>query len=254
MNASESPEWNVPERLMPPGQMEIHIWRIKLDLPPEEVARLEKQLSTEECERCRRFRFATDQRRFIIRRAALRRLLAAGLKIVPEAVQFKPGAHGKPVVCEETDACDLQFNCSHSGDWALIAIARGIELGVDLEQHKDLPDAGDLATRFFSASEIRELAGLPPSQKTVGFFNCWTRKEAFVKAIGLGLSFPLGCFSVSLATDKPATIVSVPAECGAINQWSMTHLGVCPDYSAAIVFAGENPRMKFFEWSPLVCA
>jgi 4'-phosphopantetheinyl transferase len=131
---------------------------------------------------------------------------------------------------------------------ALVAISRGIELGVDLEQHRRFAEAENLARTFFAAGEISELAGLPPAFKMTGFFNCWTRKEAFVKAIGLGLSHPLNRFSVSLAPDKPAAILTVADDSGALEKWSMLALDAAPDYSAALVFEGKKPPVKFFEW------
>ena len=132
---------------------------------------------------------------------------------------------------------------------ALIALARGIELGVDLEQHRPLPDAGDLVKNFFSAAEIRALAELPPALQTTGFFNAWTRKEAFVKAIGLGLACPLNRFTVSLAPDQPAALLAVADAADALEKWNLVSLAVAADYSAALVYEGPPAVLKCLAWN-----
>jgi len=230
------------------GQSEIHVWRISLAGCPGLEAESNEWLSPEERVRAGRFHFARDQHRFVIRRAVLRQLLAAGLDTTPPAVQFESAPHGKPFVSGQTGAGGLRFSCSHSGDWALIALARGCELGVDLEQHRPMAEIEDLAKSFFSGAEIGELASLPPALKLAGFFNCWTRKEAFVKAIGLGLSYPLNCFSVSLAPDKPAALLEMADEMDAHKKWTLNSLEVIPNYSAALVFEGKNTSLKGFAW------
>jgi 4'-phosphopantetheinyl transferase len=251
MSASKPTEWRPAAEFPAPGQSEIHVWRINLNPPAAEVARHQTALSTAERERAARFRFPQDQRRFAVRRAFLRRLLAACLGVSPQAVQLESGPHGKPFVAGQAEAGGLRFSCSHSADLALVALARGIELGVDVEQHRDLNDAGDLAGAFFSTREIRELAALPPALKLAGFFNCWTRKEAFVKATGLGLSSPLNRFSVSLTPDKPAAITDVADDPDAIEKWSILSLNAGPNCSAALVFEAKTAtRMKLFEESP----
>jgi 4'-phosphopantetheinyl transferase len=231
------------------GQSEIQVWEINLAAPPGEVSRLRNFLSAAEREQAARFHFAHDQRRFVVRRAILRRLLAASLETHPEAIQFKNSSQGKPQVFGQKLPDGLRFSCSHSADLALVALARGRELGVDLEQHRLLADAEELAGKFFSISEISELAALPQPLKMSGFFNGWTRKEAFLKAIGLGLSFPLDRFSVALTPDRPAALLSVDDDLKAAEKWTMISLDVRPDYSAALVCAGKTTRIKLFQWN-----
>lgn len=246
MSAVESIVWTEPSAVTAPKPGEIHLWRIPLAGPPDEESRLKKLLSPEELAQAGRFRFARDQRRFVIRRAGLRQLLAACLATSPLAVQFKFGSHGKPALSGQADGGDLRFSCSHSGDWALVALARGIELGVDLEQRRPMSDAAGVAEKFFAEAEIRELACLPPALQTAGFFNCWTRKEAFIKALGLGLSYPLHRFVVSLSPEKPAALLAVVDDPDALKKWSMVSLEVVPDYSAALVFEGKTTALKYF--------
>lgn len=249
MNADTTTEWRGVTGCQIPAPSEIQVWRINLDCQPFEPARWQAGLAAEERMRAADFKFARDQRRFIIRRAVLRQLLGKCLATSPLAVRMESGSNGKPAIAGQRGPEGIRFSCSHSGDWALIAIARGIEMGVDLERHRDLPDAEDLTRAFFSEVEIRALAALPATKKTAGFFNCWTRKEAFVKAIGLGLSFPLNQFAVSLAPDAPAAILSMPENIGESIEWSMISLNVAPEYSAALAFAKPRADIKLLEWT-----
>ncbi len=248
MSARRHEHWLEPSAIPPLEPSEIHIWKIHLAAPAAGLTP-EKILSAEEYERAARYHFVADKNRFAVCRAVLRRLLGAHLEIPPADVRFDLLPHGKPVVSTAQNAADLRFSCSHSGDWALIAIARGCELGVDLEQHRERTQAEDVAARFFSETEIRELAVLPQNLKTTGFFNAWTRKEAFVKALGLGLSFPLESFSVALAPGQPAALLAVANDSEAVKKWTLTALDVRPDYSAALAFAGKHSRVRLFNWN-----
>ena len=254
MSAVKTAGWTESAAAKVPEPGEIHLWRISLASQLDEDVRLKKLLFPEELDQAGRYRFVRDQRRFIIRRAVLRQLLAACLAISPLAVRMKFGVHGKPVVSGQADGGDLRFNCSHSGDWALIALARGRELGVDLEQHRPMTDAADVAKNFFTFAEISELNSLPSALKTAGFFNCWTRKEAFVKALGLGLAYPLNRFAVSLSPEKPAALLAVADDPAALEKWGMISLEVAPDYSAALVFEGKSAVLKYFTWNRDACA
>lgn len=248
MSAVEFTGWAELSQIPVLESGEIHVWRISLAGQSGEEILLKDLLSSPEHEQAARFHFAHDQRRFIIRRAVLRQLLAACMGTIPLNVRFELGSRGKPVVAGESGVGGLRFNCSHSADWALIALARGIELGVDLEQHRPLTEAEDIAKNYFSAVEISELAGLPPALKTAGFYNGWSRKEAFIKAVGRGLSYPLNRFTVSLSPDKPAALLAVADDHAALKKWSMVSLEVIPDFSAALVFEGKASALKFFTW------
>jgi 4'-phosphopantetheinyl transferase len=249
MSASRTARWHETSEVPILGKSEVHVWKINLAVPPAETSRLGNFLSAPEREQGARFHFAQDQRRFVVRRAILRRLLAASLETKPATVQFKILSHGKPQVSGQKSSDGLQFSCSHSADLALVALARGRELGVDLEQHRPLAEAEELAGKFFSSSEISELAALPEPLKTAAFFNGWTRKEAFLKAIGLGLAFPLDRFSVALTPDRSAALLSVDDDLKAAQKWTMISLDVRPDYSAALVCAGKDARIKLFNWN-----
>ena len=249
MNPLDGSKWQQPAPVSMPSQSEIHVWLIPLARSFAEVAMAEKNLSGAERERAARFHFHQDKRRFVIRRAVLRQILAACLETGSESISLDSVPNGKPLIRGQENPGGLRFNSSHSGDLALIGLARGFEVGIDVEQHRPLPDAEDLAKTFFSEVETAELAALPPPLKTAGFFDCWTRKEAFVKATGWGLSYPLNRFSVSLARDQPATLLSVIDEPEAVKKWTMVSLDLPPRYSAAVVFAGKKMPVKCFEWN-----
>lgn len=250
MSAGES---NIP-KIPPLASAEIHVWRISLLAPPMEIANATQVLTEEERERAGSFRFLPVQRRFVLRRTRLRQLLAAYIATDPLELRLESGPQGKPFLAKPAGSDEIQFSCSHSGDLALIAFARGVELGVDLHQHQPMNEAEDLARHYFSASEIRELAQLPPALKTIGFFNCWTRKEAFIKATGRGLSYPLDRFSVSLTPGQPAAILSAEDEPEAVNAWSLVSLEVAPDYSAALVFKDKLSQVRNLAWDSLTQA
>ena len=250
MNTRPAPPWRETSEILPVTSSEIQVWRIHLARPSVEILRLQKVLSADEQSQAARFHFDRDQRRFVIRRAVRRQLLAAQLETSPATIQIESANFQKPKIVSPENSKRLRFNCSHSADWALIAVAREREVGVDLEQHRPLPDAEDLAGKIFSDAENRELTALPPALKLQGFFNGWTRKEAFVKAIGLGLSYPLNRFSVSLSPNRPAAILEVADNPPALEKWSMISLELNPDYSAALVFEGKKSDVKFLEWNP----
>src|SRR5947207_11404240 len=202
-----------------------------LDAEPEAVRKALALLSPSERQRASRFFFERDRRRFIVARARLRQLLAVRLEIQPEEVELVYGSHGKPAL---TDS-DLHFNVSHCDDLAVYAFSWGHEIGVDVEAVRWFVDAGDIALRFFSRRENVAYAALDPLDKPLGFFNCWTRKEAFIKALGDGLNHPLDRFDVSLAPGEPARILRVGGTAGDHCGWTLHSLRPGPGLIAAIV-------------------
>ena len=169
-----------------------------LDLGRESVRALTALLSDAERQRAGRFAFDRDRRRFTVARARLRQLLAAQLGVEPESVELAYGTHGKPALARHSTDSHLRFNVSHSEDVAVYAFAGGREVGIDVEVVRTITDADDIAARSFSRHENEAYLALDPRDKPLGFFNCWTRKEAFIKALGDGLSHPLDRFDVSL--------------------------------------------------------
>jgi 4'-phosphopantetheinyl transferase len=220
----------------------IEIVVTRLDVGPEAVRALATLLSDAERQRAGRFAFDRDRRRFIVARAQLRRLLSARLGVRPETVEFVYGAHGKPALARHFADSDLRFNVSHSDDFAVYAFAPVREIGVDVEAIRVIREADDMAAHFFSRSENEAYLALDASDKPLGFFNCWTRKEAFIKALGDGLYYPLDRFDVSLAPGKPARILRVEGTPGDNCGWELHSFSPAPGLIGAIVlqkFADE---------------
>jgi 4'-phosphopantetheinyl transferase len=192
-------------------------------------------LSEAERARAARFVFERDRRRFIAGRARLRHLLAARLGVAPEAIELVYGPQGKPGLARRFADSDLRFNLSHCEDVAVYAFAHGREIGVDVEQIRELRDADDVAARFFSRREYEAYRALGPRDRPLGFFNCWTRKEAFIKALGEGLSHPLERFDVSLAPGEPARFLRVGETSGRDCGWWMESFSPVTGYVAAVV-------------------
>lgn len=240
--------WRKISEIPPGDSSEIHVWRINLILPPAEIARLLNILSDDEKKLAAQFHFAHNQRRFVVRRGVLRQLLSAQLGLRPEEIKIISANFQKPKIVAAQNPGGLQCSASHSGDWALIALAQNCEVGVDVEQHRLLPDAADLVKNFFSDWEIAEFARLSEPARTEGFFNCWTRKEAFVKALGLGLRYPLKQFSVTLTPGQPAALLEVADDSAARKKWRMTSLDVAPAHSAALVFETGLSTVRCFDW------
>ena len=216
------------------GQTNISTWRASLDQPVSLVQELAHTLSHDEVKRAKRFRFEQDRKRFIVRRGLLRVILGHQLGIGPNRVEFHYRPAGKPAVAESSERGRLCFNLSQSSGIALYAVCWNREIGVDIEMVRPLAEAEQIAHRFYSLQERAILQGLPQPQKMRAFFNCWTRKEAYLKATGDGLSRPLGDVVVSLSPGEPAKLLSVAGDRDELSRWSLTDLEPVPGYVAAI--------------------
>jgi len=201
-SASRSPAVFPAERL----RLAVETHLAPLDVASFERIRYESMLLPAELERAGRFRFAIDAERYIVRRGKLRELLGARLGCQPRDVPLSWNSFGKPIV----RGTDLRFNLSHSRGVALYVFARNAEIGCDIEWRRPELAREEVAERFFSARELESLRAAPRNRWVEAFFNCWTRKEAFIKALGFGLSYPLKAFDVSLAPGEPAALLRGP--------------------------------------------
>jgi 4'-phosphopantetheinyl transferase len=246
--------WPEPLGALTLSHGEVHVWRASLDQPPGVAARLRLTLSEDERDRAARFHFERDRVRFVIARAALRAVLGRYLDVRPGDPRFSYGAHGKPSLSPEFVArpagVGLEFNVSHSHTLALVAVARGRALGVDIERLRADAAERRIAERFFSAREFAALCALPDEQQPRAFFDCWTRKEAYIKARGEGLSFPLEEFDVSLDPDAPATLLRVRGDVREAGRWSLRALDVEPGYAATLAVEGSGWRLHTLRWEP----
>lgn len=223
---------------------EIHIWRVVLDRPASEIHNLAQTLSESELQRAERFRYDRDKNSFITRRSALRSILSRYLKVAPNLVQFSYGPCGKPELAANFHST-LCFNSSHSQGLALYAVTRSRRIGIDIEQIRPVPDIESIAQRFFSQQENAAFKAVSAEQKLAAFFNCWTRKEAYIKATGDGLSFPLDRFSVSLTPGEPAQLLNVEGDSTAPNLWYLKALVPAPSYIAAIAVEKQGEELTY---------
>lgn len=228
---------------MPLPDDEVHIWRAWLDQPSEVVQELHEVLDGDERGRAERFRFERDRRRFVVGRGRLRLILGRYLSAAPADLRFAYGAHGKPTVAGAADGRPLCFNVSHSDALAVYAVTRGRQLGVDVEAVRPMPDAEQLAARFFSPRENAAWRALGPGDKPAAFFRCWTRKEAFLKATGQGLAQPLDAFDVTLAPEAPARLLYVAGDPEAAARWTLRDLAPAAGYVAALAVEGQGWRL-----------
>jgi 4'-phosphopantetheinyl transferase len=234
--------WTFAPPLPALGQHELHVWRASLDTPPAILGRLESTLNAGEKERAEKFLVPQARERFVAGRGILRELVATYLEIEPQKVEFMYGPQGKPSLSTVHNS-KVCFSVSHSREMALFAFAMDGEVGVDIEQVKPDFKGMEIAAHFFSSEEIAALAELAPELGAEAFFGCWTRKEAYVKARGQGLSIPLRGFTVSFADSKQL----LRDETGAA--WSCCALKPARGFAGAVVVAGENWSLKCGEWS-----
>lgn len=226
---------------------DVHVWGVSVSESIAGVAALQGILSDDERTRAQRYRFAVDRDRYYVSRGLLRRILARYLGIAPAAVAFSYGARGKPCLAIEPVAGPIYFNVSHSADLVLYAFtAQSSAIGIDVEYVQPLTDMSQIAARFFSPAERRELDQLNQDQQRLGFFNCWTRKEAYIKAIGDGLAHGLDNFDVSLTPGVAARLLAIRAGMDEASRWILTALTPSENYVAALAICATT--MKLHRW------
>jgi 4'-phosphopantetheinyl transferase len=228
---------------------EVHVWLADLNhaaVPAQDIDRI---LSQEEHERAARFYVLRDRNQFTAGRAMLRLILGRYLNMDPRYVQFNRGPHGKPALVTEGGSDALCFNMAHSHDVALCAVARGRDIGVDVERVRADVEVDLIAERLFSQREIAAFRLLPPERKLTAFFTCWVRKEAYLKARGDGLSLGLDSFSVSFWPGEPAALLDVRGDPDEALQWSLRELDVAPSYAAALAVRGDECRVRCWQFT-----
>ena len=221
---------------------EVHVWKVSLQAPLDFLPNFFETLSAEEQERAKRFVFERDEHRYIVAHAALRYLLSNYMSRNPKEIQIAAESLGKPYIHEVNMRTQLHFNLSHSGEFAAMAFCAGGELGIDIEQRRPEAASMEIAERNFSASELRELKKLSGEDFVAGFFRCWTRKEAYVKAKGIGLGADLRSFAVTLASDEVAELTAIDAE-----KWNVFPFKVTPENWGAVVCPKSLRNIKLWE-------
>jgi 4'-phosphopantetheinyl transferase len=216
---------------------EVLVWRVALDVDAAAVATLESGLDDDERVRAARFVVPAARRRFVVARVALRQLLGHYTGTDPGALRLEAGARGKPALAV---AHVLRFNVAHSGDWALIALARGREVGVDIEATPRDIDPLGVAAQVFSDAERHALQAVALGERHDAFARIWTRKEAYIKARGEGFSYPTRSFTVSHGPGDADALLADAADDGATGRWRVQDLAAPGGYFAALAAAGRD--------------
>jgi 4'-phosphopantetheinyl transferase len=230
----------------------VHVWTASLTVPPADLDALQAVLTSDERHRADRFRFPQDRQKYIAARGLLRRLLSRYLGYHPAAVPLAYGAYGKPYLAtDRDDAHRLQFNLSHAGDLALYAITSGRQVGIDVEQTRPIANAEAIAKRFFSEREYAMLLALPAAARTDAFVTCWTRKEAYIKALGEGLSHPLDTFDVAFLPHEPAALLHTRGDRAEAARWCLRDCTPAPGYKATLAVEGHSWHLVQRRWMGL---
>jgi 4'-phosphopantetheinyl transferase len=228
----------------PLGQAEAHVQITSLDRRQSELRFFESILAEDEVNRANRFRFEKDRERFVAGRGLLRVILSAYVGVPADELIFTYGSHGKPGLRRQEDGQPaVQFNLAHSNGTAIYAITKDRPVGVDIEFVNHEFPIESVAERVFSKVEVAAFRSLPRDMQRTAFFKCWTRKEAFIKALGDGLSCPLSDFDVSLMPGQPAKLLHIRGASEEASRWYMEDIESVAGYAAAIVFSGPQCRM-----------
>lgn len=235
-----------------PGELnlegcDVHVWRAFLDSQRSSLDQFERVLSEDERTRASRFVFPRDRQRFVVGRGILRFILGLYTRHRAADVPLVVDAQGKPTLPAGDRGVRTCFNVSHSQDVVVYAVARGREVGVDIEAVRGGAAWEEIAKYWFSPVELDELRKLPPERRAEGFFLCWTRKEAYLKALGVGLATPLDGFSVSLTPGKPASLRSHDAA-----RWKMYALEPCEAFVGCLVVEGGDAQVRTYNWGERV--
>jgi len=243
MLASEN--WTANPQTLALKSEQIHIWRARIDSAEIDVQRLEGVLAADEKTRANRFVFPRDRSAYVATRGILRQLLGKYAKVAPSDLHFEYHARGKPFLSSHSLGRSVKFNVSHSNGMAVFAFTSNSEVGIDVEMVKYDVECEEIAHRYFSREEIAELNSLSPDLRPLGFFLCWTRKEAYLKAKGEGLGIPLDRFQVSLTPGTPSRLVSADS-----SLWSLFSFDVESNYAAACVTENRGLQPRYFDWIP----
>lgn len=237
--------WSPPPVALNLQSDQVDVWVTRSDPSRDLLGHLETTLSSDERQSAAKFHFPADRDRFITAHGCLRDVLGRYLHCEPQLLDFSANSYGKPVLREHK----LEFNLSHSGDFVLIAITQERKIGVDAERIRQGISSHVIAQQYFSKAEVAELQALPMEQRVSAFFTCWTRKEAYIKAQGLGLSMPLESFDVSLTPNEPAILRATRPDAEEASRWTLFSLELDPQYAAAVAVSGQGLDLRLWNWN-----
>ncbi|WP_019507798.1 4'-phosphopantetheinyl transferase superfamily protein [Pleurocapsa sp. PCC 7319] len=241
--------WQNPEQLPILDKNQVHVWRANLELSKTEIEQLATCLSTDEISRANKFRFPIHKRRFIVARGILRQLLGNYLQLSPDRIKFEYGDRGKPRLAASVVDGFLQFNVSHSEEYALYGFTHHHLIGVDLEYLRDMKDAVKLAERFFSPREFELLAAIDSEQQRKVFFKLWTAKEAYLKAIGTGLTNSLASIDISFDQTGNPKLLAIEGDLEATANWSMYPCVPEINYVATVAIKTPTNSQQIYFWN-----
>jgi 4'-phosphopantetheinyl transferase len=221
----------------------IRVWAVQLEASKHHYAQCLSWLSPDENARAERFHFDEHRRAFILGRGVLRALLGRLLAMPPAQIQFSYGPKGKPGLADSS--LPMRFNTSNSGNLAVYAFTEGCDIGIDVEQVRPIPEMEHIAERFFAPHETSELMALPEPDRPRAFFNCWTRKEAYIKAVGDGLSVPLDSFRVTLRPGAAAEVLCLGGSIEAAKSWTLHAFAPALGFVGAIAYPGRPREIAF---------
>jgi 4'-phosphopantetheinyl transferase len=235
--------WPTTEVIRPLGAQDIHVWCMSLECTESELVTHRRLLSDDERRRADKFLFDRHRRRFAVGRSSLRQILSNYVDVLAADIQFAYSGLGKPRLVGSEVGHGLCFNFSNSHERALLAIAKDVEIGVDIERVRSRDSLDGLAERFFAPTEKQYILGQSDPERTTSFFHCWTRKEAFLKAIGKGLTFPLRDVTVELVPEATVRILQINDAFERAPEWMLDNLVVEPDYVAALACRRHGNRV-----------
>jgi 4'-phosphopantetheinyl transferase len=241
--------WSIPPTHLDLPVNTIHVWRASLDPPRRYAERLMCVLSQGEHVRARQIYFERDRAQFIAGRALLRIILGRYLAMPPSRLQLKHTGAGKPALCRSQATHGIEFSLSHSRGLILYAVTCSGRVGIDTERVRTIPNTESMAESIFARREYAVFRALPSEQRQAALFCGWTRKEAYLKACGDGLSRSLDQIDVSLAPFEPARPLSIRGDPQTSSQWSLEKLAPGPGYMAALAIEGDNvPPLNCLQW------
>jgi len=243
----ETHPWVAPPPDLAPPSSGVDVWRIRLDLAPAARDRLRATLAPDEQARADRFRSPIDGGRFIAGRGSLRAILGLYLGASPETLRLDAGPHGKPRLTGPHRASGLEFNLSHTGGLAALAVADGRRVGADIEAVRPIVAMERIVERFFSPRERSAIAALPESSRLAAFFRTWTSKESYQKATGLGMTVPLDGFDVAVDPGAPPALLDVRGRPGEAARWTIRDLPPCPGHLGAIAAEGDWSEIHAYD-------
>lgn len=228
----------------------VHVWRLYLGLDAPSEQRARALLSPDELQRADRYRAARARRNFVLARAGLRALLGRYTGTPAQELRFVYGEFGKPELADSSTTKAIRFNLSHSADWALIGVTTGAEIGVDIERRRRMKDMDSVADHWFSDLELKTYYSQSDAMRALTFYRAWTRKEAYIKAIGTGMSYPSKNFDIEIGPGSAARILRIEGDTAAAGGWTLFAFEPAVGYLGAAAVRGTGFELRCFDLEP----